>query len=152
MRNDEQKTGWIFAMVGVVPVVWFALLTAPYVSGGLPEIIQELPKAINHPFHIEYCEDSVKTVLIFLVCYGMGLGIYLSTKKNYRKGEEHGSAKWGDAQNVNKKYADRNFSTNKIMTMHVSISYNMRKHLRNVLTLVIGGSGAGKMITMCRGW
>ena len=131
-------------MVGIVPVMWFALLTAPYVSGGLPEIIQELPKAINHPFHIKFCKDSVKTVLIFLLCYVMGIGIYLSTKKNYRKGEEHGSAKWGDAQTVNKKYADKNFGTNKIMTMHVSISYNMRKHLRNVLTIIIGGSGAGK--------
>ena len=29
--------------------------------------------------------------------YGMGIGIYLSTRRNYRRGEEHGSAKWGDA-------------------------------------------------------
>lgn len=62
----------------------------------------------------------------------------------YRKGEEHGSAKWGDVKAVNKKYSARNFTDNKIMTKNVHISYNMRKHQRNVLTMVVGGSGSGK--------
>ena len=30
------------------------------------------------------------------------------------------------------------------MTQHVRISYNSRKHRRNLLTVVIGGSGSGK--------
>lgn len=51
-------------------------------------------EAMNHPFSIRLCGDSVKTVLIFLLSYGMGIGIYISTKKHYRRGEEHGSAKW----------------------------------------------------------
>lgn len=144
MRNDEKKAEWMLAVFGLIPVIWLALLTAPYVKGGLPEIIQGFPQAINEPFHIVICEDSVKTVLIFLLSYGMGIGIYLSTRRNYRKGEEHGSAKWGDAQKLNKKYADSNFEDNKIMTKNVRISYNMRKHLRNVLTLIIGGAGSGK--------
>lgn len=144
MRNDEKKAGWMLAVFGLIPVIWLALLTAPYVKGGLPEIIQGFPQAINEPFHIVICEDSVKTVLIFLLSYGMGIGIYLSTRRNYRKGEEHGSAKWGDAQKLNKKYATSNFEDNKIMTKNVRISYNMRKHLRNVLTLIIGGAGSGK--------
>ena len=76
---------------------------APAVSGGLPEIMQHFPKAMETPFHIELCEDSQKTVLIFLLAYGMGIGIYLSTRRNYRRREEHGSAKWGDAGAVNKK-------------------------------------------------
>ena len=36
MRNgDDQKTAVILAACGIVPVVWLALLTAPYVSGGI---------------------------------------------------------------------------------------------------------------------
>ena len=73
MKNDNnRKAGFIFSAIGIIPVVLLALLTAPYVSGGLVEIIRNLPTAINNPFQITVCEDSVKTVLIFLLAYGMG--------------------------------------------------------------------------------
>ena len=144
MKNDKKQSMGAFAVLGILPVVWFALLTAPYLSGGMMEVIQGVPEAMNHPFSISICKDSVKTVLLFLLAYGMGLGIYVSTRRKYRKGEEHGSAVWGNAKTVNKKYSEKPFLANKIMTQHVQISYNSRKHRRNLLTIVIGGSGAGK--------
>ena len=144
MRSDDRQTMLVLALCGILPVVWLALLTAPYVSGGLPAILSGFPNAIDHPFSIQICGDSVKTVLIFLLCYGMGIGIYLSARRNYRKGEEHGSASWGSAQAVNKKYSDKHFEANKLMTQNVRISYDMRKHRRNVLTLIVGGAGSGK--------
>ncbi len=144
MRNDDRQAVWIFALFGILPVIWIALLTAPYLAGGLPEVIRGFPDTINHPFHIRLCGDSFRTVLIFLLIYGMGIGIYVSTRRNYRRGEEHGSATWGNARAVNKKYSERDFGANKIMTANVRISYNSRKHRRNLLTVVVGGSGAGK--------
>lgn len=144
MKSGEKQTEWIFAAFGVLPVVWFALLTAPYLAGGLPEVIRGFPDAINHPFYIRLCGDSFRAVFIFLLIYGMGIGIYISTRKNYRRGEEHGSAAWGNARAVNKKYSEKDFGANKIMTSNVRISYNSRKHRRNLLTVVVGGSGAGK--------
>ena len=107
MRNDDKKTGLILSVCGIVPVIWLALLTAPYVGGGLVEIIRGLPVALGNPFQITVCEDSAKTVLIFLLAYAMGIGIYFSTRRNYRRREEHGSAKWGDAGALNKKYRDK---------------------------------------------
>lgn len=144
MRQDNDQTIWILCLIGILPVVWFALLVAPHLAGGLMEIIQGLPKAMEKPFQIEICEDSLKTVLIFLIAYGMGIGISVSMKKNYRRGEEHGSAKWGSVKLICKKYAGKDGNSNKILTMHVSMSYDSRKHRRNLLTVVIGGSGAGK--------
>lgn len=145
MKNDnDQKASLILALCGILPVAWLVLLTAPYVGGGLVEIIENLAVAINHPFQITVCEDSVKTVLLFLLAYGMGIGIYLSTRRNYRKREEHGSAKWGNAGVINKKYQDRNFSANKLLTQNVRIGLDGRKHRRNLNILVCGGSGAGK--------
>ena len=144
MRNGEKQAAWIFALFGIFPVVWLALLTAPYLAGGLPEIIRGFPEAINHPFHIQLCVDSLRAVLIFLFVYGMGIGIYVSTRRNYRRGEEHGSAAWGNARAVNQKYSEKNFGANKIMTSNVRISYDSRRHRRNLLTIVVGGSGAGK--------
>ena len=151
MRNDnDQKTGLILSICGIVPVVWLALLTAPYVSGGIVEIVSGLSVAVNNPFSITVCEDSVKTVLIFLLAYAMGIGIYFSTRRNYRRREEHGSAKWGSASAVNKKYAQQPKSENKLLTQNVAIGLNAKKHRRNLNTLVIGGSGAGKTRFFCK--
>ena len=130
--------------------MWFALLTAPYVDGGIVEIIGGLSEAINQPFQITVCEDSVKTVLIFLLAYGMGIGIYLSTRRNYRKREEHGSAKWGNAGTLNKKYRDKDPTQNKLLTQNVRIGLDGRKHRRNLNILVCGGSGAGKTRFFCK--
>ena len=66
MRNDDQKTSLILTVFGILHVVWLALLTAPYVSGGLVEIIRGMPVAMGNPLEITMCEDSRKTVLIFL--------------------------------------------------------------------------------------
>ena len=151
MKNDNNlKAGLIFSAFGIFPVVWLALLTAPYVSGGLVEIMRNLPTAVSSPFQITVCEDSVKTVLIFLLAYGMGIGIYLSTRRNYRRGEEHGSAKWGDAKALNKKYRDKDPSANKLLTQNVRIGLDGKKHRRNLNVLVIGGSGAGKTRFYCK--
>ena len=144
MKNDDEQSSLMLAVIGIIPVIWFALLVAPYLSSGLMGILDGVPEAMNHPFSIRLCGDSVKTVLIFLLSYGMGIGIYISTKKHYRRGEEHGSAKWGNVKKINRRYKEKRFTKNKLLTMHVQISYNMRKHLRNVLTVVIGGSGSGK--------
>ena len=144
MRNGEKKSSILFAVCGIIPVVWFALLTAPHMESGLTGILQGWNRAFKKPFDITICEDSLRTVLIFLLCYLFGIGIYLATRRKYRKGEEHGSAAWGDAREINKRYSEKNFTANKIMTQHVRISYNSRKHRRNLLTVVIGGSGSGK--------
>ena len=144
MKPDNKAGGpWLYAL-GLVPVIWFALLIAPAISGGLSEIVNALPAAMNHPFKIVWCEDSVKTVLIFIAAYGLGIGIYLSSRRNYRRGEEHGSAKWGDPRAVNKKYRDKDPFKNHIFTQHVRMGLDGRKHRRNLNTLVVGGSGAGK--------
>ena len=107
MKNDERRTIKILCVLGIIPVVWLALLIAPAVSGGLPEILQHFPKSMEHPFHIELCEDSQKTVLIFLLIYALSIGVALSSRRNYRRGEEHGSAKWGSATAVNKNIRQR---------------------------------------------
>jgi type IV secretion system protein VirD4 len=144
MKRDSLKQILFMAAFGLLPVIWLGLLIAPTVSGGLVEIIQTFPEAMNNPFNIEWCEDSLRTVLIFIAAYGMGIGIYLSTRRNKRPKEEHGSAKWGEAAAVNKKYADRHFTENKLLTQNVRIGFDGKKHRRNLNILVCGGSGSGK--------
>ena len=143
MKNGKQ-TPVALCLFGILPVVWLGLLLAPAAHGGLPEIIARFPAAINSPFHIELCGDSLKTVLVLLCVYGLGIGIFLSSRRNYRRGEEHGSAKWGSAKAVNKKYRAANFEDNKSFTQNVRMGLDGRKHRRSLNTVVVGGSGAGK--------
>ena len=149
-QGNDRRAAVILSLIGIIPVVWLGLLIAPSVKGGLPEILTSLMNAMNDSFHIELCEDSVKAVLVLLLCYGMGVGIYFSTRRNYRRREEHGSAKWGSASAVNKKYAQQPKSENKLLTQNVAIGLNAKKHRRNLNTLVIGGSGAGKTRFFCK--
>ena len=150
MRDNDKKTTIILSIIGIIPVVWLGLKIAPYVKGGLPEIVSGLMSSFNSPFSIELCEDSVKAVLVLLLAYGMAIGILLTTRKNYRRREEHGSAKWGEASKINRRYHQRPENNNKLMTQNVCVGVNAKKHRRNLNTLVCGGSGAGKTRFYCK--
>ena len=140
----RENNSLVLCLFGILPVVWLGLLIAPAAHGGLPEILARFPAAMNDPLHIELCGDSVKTVLVLLCVYGLSIGVFLSSRRNYRRGEEHGSAKWGNARAVNKKYRAIKPEDNKIFTQNVRVGLDGRKHRRNLNTVVVGGSGAGK--------
>lgn len=145
MRHDKfSQQNILLYCLGTIPVVWLALRIAPFMEDGLPGLIKNFGAAMSRPFHITLCEDSLKTVLVLLLCYGIAIGIYLSTQRNYRRREEHGSAHWGSPAQVNGKYADKIPAQNKILTQNVSVGLDGRRHRRNLNTLVCGGSGAGK--------
>lgn len=138
----------LYCFIGIV-IIWIALLTAPYVDGGIVEIIKNLPQRMSTPFEIELCKNSLKTVLIFLFAYILGIGIYLSTRRNYRRGEEYGSAIWGVAKQINKKYMQKPINKNKILTQNINIGLKAQKHRRNLNTLVCGGSRCRKNKIFC---
>jgi type IV secretion system protein VirD4 len=71
MKRDSPKQVLILAAFGLIPVVWAALLAAPAVAGGLPDILQNLTAALNNPLKITWCGDSPKTILFFIAAYGM---------------------------------------------------------------------------------
>ena len=145
MRNDNgAKQLEIMGTLGCIPVIWLALLIAPYSSGGIPKIIRNMDTVLQQPFKITLCEDSIKTVLVLLLIYWMTVGVLLSYEKKYRRGIEYGSSIWGNAHMLNESYAEKDPECNKILTQNVSIGINGRKHKRNVNVLVCGGSGSGK--------
>ena len=145
MRHDKfSRQNVLLYCLGTFPVVWLALRIAPFMEDGLPGLIKNFGAEMSRPFYITLCGNSLKTILVLLLCYGLAIGIYLSTQRNYRRREEHGSAQWGSPVQVNRKYADKVPTRNKILTQNVSIGLDGRKHRRNLNTLVCGGSGAGK--------
>ena len=143
-RGKFSKTAILMYLIGAGLTIWLALLIAPYVSGGFSGIVNGFVKAMENPLHVKLTADSGRTVLVLMLIYGLALGVYLSIDRNYRRREEHGSARWGDPIAVNRKYAEKRFSSNKLLTQHVSLGLNGRKHRRNLNILTVGGSGSGK--------
>ena len=143
MRKDNHD-GFVLFIIGFIPVVWLSLKIAPYIDGGLLNALPYISEAMNNPFSIVWSKGSLRTMCLFSVVYVCGIGIYLSNKRNYRRQEEYGSARWANNRTVNKKYANKNFSQNKILSQNVRIGLDGKKHKRNLNTIVIGGSGAGK--------
>ena len=144
MRRDKRREKALALLFGIVPVVWLALLLAPHLSEGLPGILMNFGSIMKQPFLIKLCGDSLKTVLAFLSVYSIAATVILSSEWNYRRREEHGSAKWGDARKLNRKYAGKENGTGKILTQQVSIGLDGRQHKRNLNVIVCGGSGSGK--------
>lgn len=142
--NEDKLTEYILIGFSIIPVILAALTVAPFLSDGLAGIVKGLTHSMNNPINIQWCADSPKAILVFLAAYGTGIGVYFSTRRNYRRGEEHGSAKWGSAQRTCKKYAEKDSRKNLILTQNVRIGLDGRKHRRNLNVLVVGGSGAGK--------
>lgn len=149
MKHGETKTMLMLFAFFSLPVMYLALAAAPYLGEGFGGMLQGMILALEKP-NIVFCKDSLKTVLLFLLVYAGSIGAYLSMQKNYRRGAEHGSAKWGNPQAVNKKYMQKPPMKNRLLTQQVRIGLDGRKHRRNLNVIVIGGSGAGKTRFYCK--
>lgn len=143
MRKDKQVE-LVFYFVGAVFIAWLSVLVAPCIHKGLFDAIIYLNEAMNSPFSFELCQDTLKCILISESIYSFSYLTYYYNRKNYRRNEEYGSAKWANNKAVNKKYTEKDYSSNKILSQNVRIGLDGRRHRRNLNTLVIGGSGAGK--------
>ena len=131
----------LFYLIGIIPVVWLALLLAQSLGGGLPELLRNLTSALEQPTNIIWTDKSLPTILICLAAYGMAVLLYRTNQGRTRDGEEHGSAAWATPASVNAQFAQKDSIP---LTQHVRLGLNTHKHRRSLNVLVIGGSGAAK--------
>ena len=131
----------LFYLIGIIPVVWLALLLAQSLGGGLPELLRNLTSALEHPTNIVWTDKSLPTILICLAAYGMAVLLYRTNQGRTRDGEEHGSAAWVTPASVNAQFAQKDSIP---LTQHVRLGLDTHKHRRSLNVLVIGGSGAAK--------
>ena len=131
----------LFYLIGIIPVVWLALLLAQSLGGGLPELLRNLTRALEQPTNIVWTNKSLPTILICLAAYGMAVLLYRTNQGRTRDGEEHGSAAWATPASVNAQFAQKDSIP---LTQHVRLGLDTHKHRRSLNVLVIGGSGAAK--------
>jgi type IV secretion system protein VirD4 len=150
----------IFVVVGAL-LMFFIGNNAGYVYRSLSDTKTPIEKINNtvdllpaqlKKMSLSKEESDLKTGIysVFAVLLIMLLAALTKEKKTFRKGEEHGSARWGTAADI-KPYIDKkDFSNNIILsqterlTMASRLPPNKIKYARNKNVLIVGGSGSGK--------
>ena len=129
-----------------LPIVWLAVLMASCYEPGMTifTLMDAFSAATKNPFSLHWTPYTMKFIGIFLLLYGGAILFYYTGQKNTRPGEEHGSASWGSVRELDKKYRDKDAGKNVILTQHLQMSMNGKQHRRNLLQIIVGGSGSGK--------
>ena len=138
----------MWAALAVI-VLWLAAILAYSYEDemNLLELMGQFSCYLEYPIAIGWKPHTLKFMAVALLINAMGVAMYYSTRENRRPGEEYGSAKWGNARELCRKYRD--VDTNVILTQHVMIGMDGYKHQRNLNVLVVGGSGSGKTRAFC---
>ncbi|MFR5815705.1 VirD4-like conjugal transfer protein, CD1115 family [Hominisplanchenecus sp.] len=146
---STKKQDWVLYLVFLPFVWWAAAITACAIAPdkNFIQILETLSEKLEQPFFITYTPYTFKCILIFTAAYFLGIGIYESQKRNYRRGVEHGSAKWGNVSEICRRYCEKQYTQNLLLTQHFRMGLDGYKHKRNLNVLVVGGSGAGKSRT-----
>ena len=143
MKKSFKDSAPVWALFSV-PVIYFALAAATVYEPGM-SLLRLLPAVTELGLgRVRWTEYSMRAILLSLSAYVGGIALYWSSRQNLRPGEEHGSARWGSVRELDRKYRDRDEEMNVILTKHLRMSLDGRKHRRNLLQIVVGGSGSGK--------
>ena len=143
MKKSFRDSAPVWALFSV-PVIYFALAAATVYEPGM-SLLRLLPAVTELGLgQVRWTEYSMRAILLSLSAYVGGIVLYWSSRQNLRPGEEHGSARWGSVRELDRKYRDRDEEMNVILTKHLRMSLDGRKHRRNLLQIVVGGSGSGK--------
>ena len=130
----------------VIPIGWLAVLMAGCYAPGMTifDLVAQFSEVTQTPFSLHWTPYTMKFIGIFLLLYGGAILFYYTGQKNTRPGEEHGSASWGSVRELDKKYRDKDAGKNVILTQHLQMNMNGKLHRRNLLQIIVGGSGSGK--------
>ena len=144
--GSTDKAIIILLILMIAPVLWIALMLAPILEAepDLTEFLNRFDMIMKRPLDIQWTESSPKYLIIFGGLYATTIMAWLCTRRRTKPLEEYGSARWGDAKQICKRYADSNLTANILLTKEFRLGLDSHKHRRNLNVLVVGGSGAGK--------
>lgn len=144
-RHSRNRPLYILSAIGIIPVIYIAIIIAPYSQDGLISILNNINNI--DIANILWVKDTPKVILLCLFFYAIAVTVFLSSQKRYhRAGVEQGSSDYADLKKLCKEF--NTASDEKILyTQNFGISFKKKdlfKHKRNLNTVIIGGPGSGK--------
>ena len=67
--NDKRTETILLTVAGIPAAVWLGLIFAPYLEDGLVYFLAEIAKGNIEPLRVELCNNSLKSVALFLFMY-----------------------------------------------------------------------------------
>lgn len=104
---------------------------------------EKLVQCFRSPLSCWNKKTNAILLLVVLLWFIFTANQYIKLNNNRMPGNEFGSAKWGDINKFNQKYADKEDKNNRILSENIRFRY-AESTLRNNNTFIVGGSGAGK--------
>ena len=105
----------------------------------------KLVEIFQNPLRNYWNANSMKCIGLGIAAYMLLLSAYLTYgTRNFLHGREFGTAEWENIPQFNKKYANKIFCENMILTQNARKDYDCGHTMLNNNMVVIGGSGAGK--------
>ena len=148
----EQARGIIVKTLTILAGFWIADLAAARVQAGLAagesieRIMDGMTTMLQHPLALGFDRTSLLCGLGGACAVGLFHLYRWSMKRNWRDGEEYGSARWSTSREM-APYTDNDTRQNLQMTATEGLSLDAPATRRNLNTTVIGGSGSGKTAT-----
>ena len=138
---------WIWLLP--LPLIWWAAaaMAMRWQPGmNLSGLLSACNEMLAEPLPLAWSSQTPRFLLIFTGLYAVIALVASSEHRNTRPGEEHGSARWGSAKELNRRYRDTQ-GPNLLMTRNFRIGVDGYKHKHNTNVLIVGGAGAGKTRT-----
>lgn len=148
-QNSKARARPLYITTGILSffVIYLSIAIAPYVQGGLPELLNNIDKISFSPGDLIWTKDTLKTVLVCLFIYTLAAVLFISSqRRTHRSQVENGSADYADIRRLRKEFNSK--SPERIVyTKNFALSVakeDVYEHNRNYNTTLIGGPGSRK--------
>ena len=111
--------------------------------------VPALKGQMANPLNIKVTAYTPYTMMAVCLTATLYVMVQKTSRKNYRFGKEHGSARWAEAAVLTKQLGDKG-NYNRILSQNLRLSMDTRKTMRNNNIFCIGGSGAGKSMFLIK--
>ena len=133
-----------FALIMYPAVLLLVIRFAPFPGGSLWDFMEYVSAEMDHPMRFSWSSHTLPAIFITSGVYVAVFFLIITSMKNTRYGEEHGSAKWMDAKMLGRRLREHgmdieSYRKNIILTQNVFVS--MDSECDNINTMIIGGAG-----------
>lgn len=132
------------AAAAVAAAAWAGALLAPALEGDRAGLPARLAAALADPLAVRTTGQAARGAAVLAAAAAIACACYLTSRRNWRRREEHGSAEWGAPRATCRRYRGSEPLSDRLLTERFRMSLDGRRHRRNLNTLVCGGSGSGK--------